>query len=115
MTAAPFDTLKLSSSTLLFNFDKSLRIFYKSKVSIEMKRVACVLMLVAACGVAGTAHAETDYFESRPEKCREATARIVESTGGTFKAGKIDDIVEIGNDPPIIAKIDCGTSDELSP
>jgi hypothetical protein len=57
--------------------------------------------------------ARKDSFASRPDKCKAATARIVESTGGLFKAGGgHDDIVEIAGEPNMTVEIDCGSSDD---
>ncbi len=86
----------------------------KSAFAIAATVTACIF-------VAGGARADdadrykafNDFLESRPDKCKEATARIVESTSGRFNAGgRIDDTVEIAGDPPIVVQIDCGSSDD---
>ena len=85
-----------------------------------MKKSAFAVAATACIFAAGGAWADdadrykafNDFLESRPDKCKEATARIVESTNGRFKAGRIDDTVEIAGDPSIVVQIDCGSSDD---
>lgn len=86
-----------------------------------MKKSAFAVAVTACIFVAGGARADdadrykafNDFLESRPDKCKEATARIVKSTSGTFHAGgRNDDTVEITGDPPIVVQIDCGSSDD---
>ena len=84
-------------------------------------RLAFIAIAAAACIASGGAwigadwyKARKDFFVSRPDKCKEATARIVDSTGGLFKAGGArDDIVEIAGEPLIVVEIDCGASDDI--
>ena len=84
-------------------------------------RLAFIAIAAAACIASGGAwigadwyKARKDFFASRPDKCKEATARIVDSTGGLFKAGGArDDIVEIAGEPLIVVEIDCGASDDI--
>jgi len=83
-------------------------------------RRAFITIAAAACIASGGAwigadwyKARKDSFASRPDKCKEATARIVESTGGLLKAGgRHDDIVEIAGEPHMTVRIDCGSSDD---
>jgi hypothetical protein len=92
----------------------------EEKGKAKMKKSAFAVAATACIFVAGGARADdadrykafNDFLESRPDKCKEATARIVEATNGRFKVGRIDDAVEIAGDPPIVVQIDCGSSDD---
>ena len=92
----------------------------KRKAKGKRMRRDLITIAAAACIAAGGAWISADWykmrkdpFASRPDKCKEATARIVESTGGLLKAsGAHDDVVEIADEPHMTVKIDCGSSDD---
>ena len=75
---------------------------------------AAMLTSIAAWADDADRHkAFNDFLKSRPDKCKEVTARVVQATGGAFKAGgRRDDSIEIAGNPPMTVEIDCGSSDD---